>query len=49
VVSSLFKQREFKMVVGLVSFLADMGCKTACIPLEQGATERHVTPGRGKA
>jgi hypothetical protein len=45
----LFKQREFKTVVGLVSFLADMGCKTACIPLEQGATERHVTPGRGKA
>ena len=46
---SLFKPREFKTIVGLVSFLADMGCKTACIPLEQGATERHVLPRQGKA
>lgn len=46
---TLFKQREIKTIVGLVSFLADMGCKTACIPLEQGATERHVVPGQGKA
>jgi hypothetical protein len=44
-----FKQREIKTIVGLVSFLSDMGCKTACIPLEQGATQRHVVPGRGKA
>ena len=43
---SLFKQREFKTIVGLVSFLADMGCKTASIPLEQGASERHFAPGR---
>ena len=43
---SLFKQREFKTIVGLVSFLADMGCKTASIPLEQGASERHSAPGR---
>ena len=43
---SLFKQREFKTIVGLVSFLADMGCKTASIPLEQGARERHAAPGR---
>ncbi len=44
-----FKQREIKTIVGLVSFLSDMGCKTACIPLEKGATQRHVVPGRGKA
>ena len=43
---SLFKQREFKTIVGLVSFLADMGCRTASIPLEQGASERHAAPGR---
>ena len=47
---SLFKQREFKTIVGLVSFLADMGCRTASIPLEQGAQARHATsvvfPGR---
>jgi hypothetical protein len=46
---TLFKQREIKTIVGLERFLADMGCKTACIPLEQGATERQVVPGRGKA
>ena len=46
---SLFKPREFKTIVGLVSFLADMGCKTARIPLERGATERHVLPRQGKA
>jgi len=43
---SVLKQREFKTIVGLVSFLADMGCKTARIPLEQGARERHIAPGR---
>ena len=43
---SVLKQREFKTIVGLVSFLADMGCKTASIPLEQDARERHIAPGR---
>jgi hypothetical protein len=45
---SLFKPREFKTIVGLVSFLADIGCRTACIPLEQGATERHMARGGGR-
>lgn len=36
---SYLKVREFKTIVGLVSFLADMGCKTASIPLEQGGRE----------
>ena len=30
---SVFKLREFKTIVGLVSFLADMGCLSANIPL----------------
>ncbi|MDZ7909833.1 MAG: hypothetical protein U5N10_17555 [Gemmobacter sp.] len=43
---SLLKPREFKTIIGLVSFLADMGCKTANIPLEQGACERHAAKER---
>jgi len=43
---SLLKLRDFKTIVGLVSFLADMGCKTASIPLEEGGRERHAAPGR---
>ena len=43
---SYLKVREFKTIVGLVSFLADMGCKTASIPLEEGGRERHAAPGR---
>jgi hypothetical protein len=43
---SLLKQREFKTIVGLVSFLADMGCRTASIPLEKGAPERQAAQGR---
>jgi len=43
---SYLKVREFRTIVGLVSFLADMGCKSACIPLEAGARERHAAPGR---
>ena len=41
---SVFKLREFKTIVGLVSFLADMGCTTASIPLEEGGRERHAAP-----
>jgi len=44
---SYLKIREFKTIVGLVSFLADMGCKTASIPLEEGGRMRHAAPGRG--
>jgi hypothetical protein len=38
---SVLKLRDFRTIVGLVSFLADMGCKTAAIPLEQGGRETH--------
>ena len=41
---SLLKLRDFKTIVGLVSFLADMGCTTASIPLAEGARERHASP-----
>lgn len=45
---SLLKLRDFKTIVGLVSFLADMGCTTASIPLVEGARERNGTPkGQG--
>ncbi|NBE09441.1 hypothetical protein GU920_18010 [Rhodobacter sp. CCP-1] len=45
---SLLKLRDFKTIVGLVSFLADMGCTTASIPLVEGARERHASPkGQG--
>ena len=45
---SLLKLRDFKTIVGLVSFLADMGCTTASIPLVEGARERHTSPkGQG--
>lgn len=43
---SVLKLRDFKTIVGLVSFLADMGCTTASIPLVEGARERHAAPGR---
>ena len=43
---SYLKVREFKTIVGLVSFLADMGCKSVSIPLEEGGRERHAVPGR---
>jgi hypothetical protein len=42
---SVGKLRDFKTIVGLVSFLADMGCTTASIPLVEGARERHAVPG----
>ncbi|AWD20889.1 hypothetical protein B6K69_03745 [Fuscovulum blasticum] len=38
---NLLKFRDFRTISGLVSFLADMGCKTASIPLEQGRCEPH--------
>ena len=43
---SVLKVRDFKTIVGLVSFLADMGCKTASVPLIEGGRERHAAPGR---
>lgn len=43
---SVLKLRDFKTIVGLVSFLADMGCKSVSIPLEEGGRERHAAPGR---
>ncbi len=46
---SVLKLRDFKTIVGLVSFLADMGCTTASIPLVEGARERHAAPGRTPA
>ncbi|EAQ10634.1 hypothetical protein RB2654_23053 [Rhodobacterales bacterium HTCC2654] len=41
---SVLKLRDFRTIVGLVSFLADMGCTTASIPLEEGGRERHAAP-----
>lgn len=38
---NLLKFRDFKTISGLVSFLADMGCRTASIPLEQDRCEAH--------
>ena len=46
---SYLKVREFKTIVGLVSFLADMGCKSVSIPLEEGGRERHAASGRSPA
>jgi hypothetical protein len=43
---SVLKLRDFKTIVGLVSFLADMGYTTASIPLEEGGRERHAVPGQ---
>lgn len=43
---SVLKLRDFSTIVGLVSFLADMGCTTASIPLESGGRARHAAPGR---
>ncbi|MFD1910918.1 hypothetical protein [Halodurantibacterium flavum] len=43
---SVLKLREFKTIVGLVSFLAEMGCTTASIPLVEGGRERHAASGR---
>ena len=39
--TGILKLRDFKTIVGLVSFLADMGCATASIPLVEGARERQ--------
>jgi hypothetical protein len=43
---SLLKLRDFSTIVGLISFLADMGCATASVPLEAGGRARHAAPGR---
>ncbi len=42
---SVFKLREFKTIVGLVSFLAEMGRLSANIPLIPGRRERHEAFG----
>ena len=42
---SVLKLRDFKTIVGLVSFLADMGCLSANIPLIPGRRERHEAFG----
>ena len=44
---SVLKLRDFKTIVGLVSFLADMGCTDRQHPARsEGARERHAAPGR---
>lgn len=43
---SVLKLRDFKTIVGLISFLADMGCATVSIPLNEGGRERHAASGR---
>lgn len=43
---SVAKLRDFKTIVGLVSFLADIGCTTASIQLVEGARERLEASGR---
>jgi len=43
---SVLKLRDFSTIVGLVSFISDMGCTTANIPLKEGGRERHTAPGR---
>ena len=42
---SVFKLREFKTIVGLVSFLADMGCLSANIPLTSRRREHQEDSG----
>ena len=42
---SVFKLREFRTIVGLVSFLAEMGCLSANIPLLPGPRGRHEAFG----
>lgn len=42
---SVFKLREFETIVGLVSFLTDMGCLSANIPLIAERRERHEASG----
>lgn len=44
---SVLKVREFKTIVGMVSFLAEMGCDAARIPLKEGGRERHSAPRTG--
>lgn len=46
---SFLKVREFKTIVGLVSFLHDLGCKVVSIPLEQGGRVPHSAPGKAES
>ena len=43
---SVLKLRDFKTIVGLASFLSDMGCTTASTPLLEGSRAPHASPGR---
>ena len=38
------RAREFKTVAGLVSFLSDIGMRTAHIPLDEGGRSLHQLP-----
>ena len=46
---SYLKVREFKTIVGLVSFLADMGASVVSIPLDEGGRVPHEVAGRPAA
>ncbi|WP_372922142.1 hypothetical protein [Roseovarius sp.] len=46
---SYLRVREFKTIVGLVSFLADMGCTVASIPLVEAEHALHAAPGQSSA
>lgn len=39
---SVLRMREFKTVIGIVSFLSDIGMRTAHIPLEAGGRATHA-------
>lgn len=41
---SVLRMREFKTVIGLISFLHDVGLRTAQIPLEAGGRASHALP-----
>lgn len=43
---SYLKIREFKTIVGLVSFLADMGATVVSIQLEEGGRVLHEAAGK---
>ncbi|MCA0206892.1 MAG: hypothetical protein LCH92_21320 [Proteobacteria bacterium] len=42
---SYLKVREFKTIVGVVSFLSEMGCPAARIPLLEGGRELNTGTG----
>jgi len=46
---SYLRVREFKTIVGLVSFIADMGCTVASIPLTEAGHALHTASGQSPA